>query len=252
MKIYYFSDTNWEQRLESKQSGLADLFYQISDEIQTVDLVVVNYFLRHCVWNGGVAFARNWVSPNKFVSHRGRWKFTNRFEIPHDLPPNFKLIRLQFGMKNMNYPLCQTDGYGWKLAYPTFMDHVAFLFAHEFHHFRRDHLGLHDREGENSANRWAIDRVNQLGFQVTGTKLPKVRKKRSAAFSTYSRLLSDPYKKYRSLNSGDRLLIKYDPRGRYQGEMVSIKRPIRRNSKRIVIETADGKLWRWPLEWITI
>lgn len=252
MKIYFFSDTSWEHRLQTKASQLEELLQQLAADTPTSDLVLASYFIHHSSWNGGVAFARDWLTPAKFVSHRGRWKFTRSFELPADLSPRFKLIRLQFGLKNSSYPLCQTDTYGWRLSYHSFIDHMAFLFAHELHHFRRFHLGWHPREGEHSANHWARQHVQQLGFQVTAERLPAVRGMKRRLHSLAIRLLPDPFAHFRQLKAGESLLIHYDPRGRYQGELVAVKRPIRRNARRAVVQTADGKQWRWPLEWLSV
>jgi hypothetical protein len=94
--------------------------------------------------------------------------------------------------------------------------------------------------------------LDQLNFQVDGVKLSQKRKKKSFSQLFRSHIIFDPYKQFRSLNSGDKLLIKYDPKGYYQNEIVSVVRPIRKNSRRIVVETADSKQWRWPMEWISI
>ncbi len=252
MNIYYFSDTDWKRRLKFDEPGLKEIFNQIADGSNTKDLILANYLLIRNSWSGGVAYTRNWLKPKQFISNKGRWKFTQKFGIPKDLPEGFKLIRLQFGIKSLKYPLCQMDRYGWKLTYFSFIDHIAFLFAHELHHFRRYHLGMHDREGENSANRWALDRLQLLNFQVEGVKLSSQKKKKRFSRVVVAHSIFDPYKIFRSLTSGDKLLIKYDPKGHYQNEIVTVVRPIRKNSRRIVIETLDGKQWRWPLEWIAI
>lgn len=249
MIIYYFSDTDWKPKLNFDESTLEQIFSQIADGSNTKDLVIANYLLHRNTWSGGIAYTRNWLIPKQFISHRGRWKFTKYFGVPEDIPDAFKLIRMQFGIKGLKYPLCQVDRYGWKLTYSSLIDHFAFLFAHELHHYRRFHMGLHEREGENLANKWALERIKQLNFQVEGVKLsPLKKKKKSSRF--LSDKIFDPYKKFRSLTTGDKLLIKYDPKGHYQNKVVCAMRPIRKNSKRVVIETPDGKQWRWPLEWI--
>lgn len=252
MRVYWFSDMDWETRLKCNQKNLEAILQRIAHETNTNDLVLVNYFCKKIAWNGGVAYARDFLRPGQFISHRGRWSFARSFGIPDSLPPSFKLIRLQFGLQNLQYPLSQIDRYGWKLTYSSFLDHYAFLCAHELHHYRRYHLGLHHREGENSANKWALERALQLNFELDGVKLPRHKKKKRSALKIYSHLIFDPYKKYRSLNSGDKVVIKYDPRGHYEEKLVSVVRPVRKNSKRVVIETGDGKLWRWPLEWVSL
>jgi len=252
MTIYYFSDIDWTRTLRFDESKLKKMFYQIADGSNTRDLILSNYFLHRNSWSGGVAYARDWLTPKQFITCRGRWKFTQQFKIPNNIPGSFKLIRLQFGIKGLKYPLCQIDRYGWKLTYASFIDHIAFLFAHELHHFRRYHLGFHDREGENMANKWALARVKELNFKVEGNKLAQRKKKKKSSRFSFSNTIFDPYQKFRSLAAGDKLLIKFDSKGHYQNQIVNVVRPIRKNSKRIVIETNDGKQWRWPLEWIAI
>ena len=100
--------------------------------------------------------------------------------------------------------------------------------------------------------KWALSRIQQLGFNAEGVKLTQSPKKKKSSRFLFSNTIFDPYKKFRSLAAGDKLLIKYDSKGHYQNEIVSVIRPIRKNSKRIVVETNDGKQWRWPLEWIAI
>jgi len=252
MNIYYFSDKNQEHQLQSTEFSISDILRQIAGDTPTDDLVVAAYFIQRSTWSGGVAFARGWLGPDQFQSHRGRWKFTRRFMIPDDLPASYKLIRLHLNMDRSNYPIEQRDRYGWQLRYDSIEDHVAFLFAHELHHFRRYHLNLHPREGENGANLWALRRAADLGYRIQGVKIgrPKPKSKFSKLLS--ARLFIDPYRKYRSLASGDRLIIRFDPGGRYQGKIASVMRPIRKNSRRIVIRTEDGRIWRWPLEWISV
>lgn len=251
MKIYYFSDTNWQQRLNLRESELSDIFDLISDDTDTNDLVVSNYLLSRYSWSGGIAFARDWLTASQFISSRGRWKFTRGFGIPQDLPAKFKLVRLHIGIRKLSYPMCQFDRYGWKLTYESLRDHIAFLFAHELHHFRRYHLGFHVREGENLANKWAIDRLQQLNFHVKGLKINQPRAKQSSSLRVIYQLI-DPFKRYRSLSIGDKVFIKHDPKGRYHGQIVPVVLPVRSHSRRVVIETADGKRWRWPLEWIDL
>ena len=251
MKTYYFSDTNWKKHFNITTSEISDVLTNISSDTNTNGLILAIYLVNYNSGSGGIAYVRNWLSQNKFISRRGRWNFTKIFPIPHDLPEKYKLIRLQFGTNCLQYPLRQHDCYGWELNYQTFKDHLAFLFAHELHHFRRYHLGFHHHEGENSANKWALQKVRELNFDVAGEKLSQ-KKKKSFSRHIQSKLYFDAYKKFRKLDSGDRLFIKYDPGARYQNELVTVVRPIRKNSRRIVVKTNDGKQWRWPMEWVAI
>jgi len=252
MKTYYFSDTDWNKHFDITTSEITDVLTSISSDTNTEGLILALYLVGKNSGSGGVAYVRNWLTQKQFISHRGRWSFAVKFPVPNDLPEKFKLIRLQFGVNYLKYPLRQQDSYGWELNYKSFEDHLAFLFAHELHHFRRYHLGFHPREGENSANRWAINHVRELNFQVSGEKINSRKKKSKFSKLFQTKIGFDPFKKFRNLKSGDKIVIKYDPRGRYQNESVTVVRSVRRNSRRIVIETGDGKSWRWPMEWVMI
>ena len=250
MKAYYFSDTDWEYQLQITQDRLNGILAQLSAATDTTDLVVAVYLLRNHQLSGGVAIVQQSISPTQFVAKRGKWVFTKHFSVPTDLPEKFKLIRMKFNLAESIYPLQQIDQYGWEWHYHSFVDHFAFLFVHELHHFRRYHLGFHPREGEHSANRWALALLQNSGYNIQGQKVIFSRKRKKSVRTFFQKMQSDRYQKFRFLQTGDTILIKYDPRGRYENELAEVIRPLRKNSKRVVIETSDGKKWRWPLEWI--
>ena len=251
MKVYYFADTDWKNNLKISTNDLTDVLTDIASDTNTEDLVLALYLIRNKFASSGIAYVQNWLTPKQFITYRGRWNITKNFSTPDNLPEKYKLICLQFGTDYLQYPLRQQDRYGWEVSFKTFIDHFAFLFAHELHHFRRFHLKFHPREGENSANKWALQTVKELGFAVAGEKL-SIKKKRSIAQRIQSKFYIDKFKKFRQLDQGDRLLINYDPQGRYQSEAATVLRPIRKNSRRIVVKTNDGKHWRWPLEWVAV
>ncbi len=251
MEVYYFADTDWENHYSISKKKLTDVLTDLSSGTNTEDLVLALYLMNRNSASSGVAYVQRWLNQKQFITYRGRWNITKNFSTPDNLPEKYKLIRLQFGINNLFYPLHQHDRYGWELTFKTFIDHFAFLFAHELHHFRRFHLGFHPREGENSANKWALQRVKELGFDVAGEKISQ-RKKKSLSKRIQSKLYFDKFKKFRKLNQGDRVIIQFDPKGRYQREAATVLRPIRKNSRRIVVKTNDGKHWRWPLEWVAI
>ncbi len=251
MKIYIYSDTSFKRCVGVNSEQMTDVIERISATTDTDGLINSIYLINQNSMSGGIAYVRNWRSPAQFVSSRGRWKFTKKFPLPDDLPDQFKLIRLLFGLKKLTYPLQQQDCYGWDLHYQSFLDHFAFLFAHELHHFRRYHLNMHEREGENSANKWAISTVKEFGFKVEGSKVKNNRKKQNRRGKWTTTRLFENYKKFHDLDAGDKLIIKYDPSGRYQNQVASVIRPIRKNSRRIVVKTKDGKNWRWPMDWVS-
>lgn len=252
MKIYYFSNINWETRFQLDELKLTNTITHVANGTCVDDLVVAVYFVNNSKWNGGAAYTRNWIQSKQFNKARGRWQFTKAFPVPLNIPDSFKLIRLQFDLNHLKYPLSQIDIYGWKINSSSFIDHLAFLFAHELHHFRRYHLGFHHREGENSANKWAIDYTRQLNYRVNGEKLKKQPRKKIISRFSKSTKFFDKYQKFRTLSSGDQIKIKHDPSGRYENASASVVRPIRNNSRRIVIKTPDGKQWRWPMEWVAL
>ncbi|HDQ00809.1 MAG TPA: hypothetical protein ENN22_16725 [bacterium] len=251
MKIYHFFDNDWQSRMNINLSDTTAVMTEIASGTDTTALVIAAYLVTHPRGTSGAAYVQNWLGRRRFNSGRGRWGFIQRFQLPLDLPQKYKLIRLHFGGDRVVYPLRQFDRYGWELYYQSFSDHLAFLFAHELHHYRRHHLQLHPREGEQSANKWALQRAREHGFRVEGQKQRHNRSRIKISTLFRSHLSYDPYKKYRDLKTGDKILIQYDPRGRYQHKQALVLRPLRQNSRRIVIETDDGHRWRWPLEWVT-
>jgi hypothetical protein len=192
------------------------------------------------------------MSPKEFQTGRGHWDLTRRFSAPEDLPERYKLIRMRLDPDLEAFPRTERDGYHWLFAYRSFSDQVATLFAHELHHFRRHHLNLHPREGEQSANRWALETVLRLGFSVEGRPVRRPRKPQTK-FRTLLpglRRWADPHRRLKSLKAGARLLITHDPRGDYEGQITFLIRPARANAKRVVLRTPDGKTWRWPMAWV--
>jgi hypothetical protein len=252
MQCYIFSEPDILNHLDVTAARIKELLHQIAVNSDTTDLVVSTYFLRYSGWYGGTAYVSNWMQRHQFQTRRGKWNFTRKFPLPHDLPDQFKLIRLlpAKGINEIKYPVHLQDIYGWELYYPSFLGHLAFLFAHELHHFRRYHLGLHPAEGEKSANRWALTRVQALGFQVTGRVLPHRQTRKFRLLRILSTVLPDPFAEFRSLTAGQLVYIHYDPRARYVGVIAKVERPARSNARRLAIRTPDAKVWLWPMIWL--
>lgn len=253
MKIYTFSEPNLLSQINTTTVDIQNTLHRISDGTDTSELVVSTYLIETNSWAGGTAYAKTWLTPDFFSTRRGKWKITSFFEVPTDLPGKFKLIRLLPIGKFRSYPRIQKDGYGWEFRYETFIDHLATLFAHELHHYRRFHLGFHPGEGEKSANRWALGHAQLLGFKVKGyfaDKEKQQKRRRKQQKQRARRLRKDPYKNFRILDNGAKVLIKFDPQGSYLNEVAIVERPIRTNSKRMIIRTSDGKIWRWPMIWL--
>ena len=250
MKIYCFSART---RTKIDEKELARLLNRVAQGTPTQDLVVALYLLPGAHQNRGTAYCQAWMTPANFLARRGKWTFTQKWSPPPDLPSRFKLIRMRLDPNNRLFPRTETDTYGWTFQYATFSDHLATLFAHELHHFRRYHLGLHPREGEHRANAWALRCVQTLGFRVTVRRLPRKRKPSFIRSLSVKRIaVFDPFGTFRNLQAGARLIVTHDPKRRYLGQTVTVLRPIRRNAKRIVVQTTDGKTWRWPMAWLRI
>lgn len=253
MKIYLFSTAQHFRLLGVDKEEIILTLNRVAEETDTSDLVVALYLLRGAHHSRGTAYVRNWVAPANFLAKQGKWGFAKRWGIPQDLPQRFKLIRMRLDGNSQPYPKKETDIYNWEFWYDNFSTHLAILFAHELHHFRRHHLGFHTAEGEHSANRWALQHVQNLGFRVEARRKPRKRKSLSAHSSFLKKFSrNDPYASFRKLRTGAHLSVAHDSRGQYLSETVTVLRPIRSNSKRIVVQTSDGKRWRWPMAWLNI
>ncbi|MFO7891515.1 MAG: hypothetical protein R6V04_14395 [bacterium] len=247
MKLYIFSN----QSENINDYNISKYLSRVADSTETADLIVALYLMEGIDQTRGTAYVHQHLTPRKFITGRGRWSFTRQFPLPADLPRTFKLIRLRIDCSSSRYPYTEKDIYGWEFYYPSFIDHLATLFAHELHHFRRYHLKLHPGEGEQSANKWAIQHVQSLGYGVKAKKLRK-RKGKKISYTTFIKKFPqfDPYVRFRHLKKSDKVRITYDPSRKYLNQIAKVKRPIRSNSKRLVLVTKDGKSWRWPLEWL--
>ena len=236
------------ERLPLKRHQINLMFSRIAASTDTSHLVTVVYFITGIHEARGI-YIRRWTTPATFRSSRGKWAFSREFSLPDHLPDQFRLIKMRVdGLSK--FPRQERDAYGWSFTYHRLEDHLATLFAHELHHFRRYHLNLHPREAEQGANRWALSHVRALGFRVSGKRIrPHGRSllKKKIRFPAI-----DPYKMFRSLKTGEDVIIRIDPKHAYTGQKARILRPLRSNSKRMVIQTLDGKQWRWPINWLSV
>ncbi|MCK5147769.1 hypothetical protein KAR48_13510 [bacterium] len=244
MHIHTFTHAKRGTYLNSER--VQEILQEISANTDVNDLAVAVYFGVPGLSCRGTAYIRDWHTPQTWHAQRGTWKNANIFPVPQNLPERFRLIRMHLDRPATIYPRAEQDIYGWKFHYTSLEDHLALLFAHELHHYRRYHLNLHPRQGEQAANKWALSRTQDTGFSIAGKRiLLKKKRKQKRRISIF-----DPFKKFRGLKKGDKLLILNDTQHNYQGETALVERPIRLNSKRIVIMTPDGKIWRWPMSWL--
>ncbi len=288
MKFYCFASEKTFSKLQRDQIDLYAVAQRIAQDTDTRDLVVALYLLHKNRSHGGTAYVHDWLTPCHFYARRGKWKIFPTPPLPSDLPPRFKLIRLSLPSDPTLYPLEQVDSYHWRHRYTSMKDHLAFLFAHELHHYRRFHLHFHPHEGEHSANKWALQRSLECGFSVQSLKpILKKTKSHSCSRLSFSQLLNPMdfikhskqnwsnlltriavnldekareryckeklhhFHRMRTLPVGAKVWISFDPHDKYVKQSAIIVRPLRKHSYRIGIETADGKRWRWPAAWLS-
>jgi len=244
MRVYVFTDMDRTSEDCYQQDSIEAVLRRVAEGTDTNDLVVGVYLpSKSHGWRGQLLL--EWLDPESFHDHAGRkFAFARNFKRPKDLPERFKLIRLAFGLSG-KYDHSVVDVYGWRVHLDSFEDHVAYVFAHELHHFRRYHLGMHPGEGEGSATRWGLERAWEAGYSVWGVRIPRRKPQ-------LHKWLQEHFEKLRSLPNGAPLKITYDdhrPR-KYQWERATKIKTLRRNSRRLGIRTADGKQWYWPMAWL--
>lgn len=178
MKVYIF-----EKRVQCDEGLRNDIIATINRIAETTDiagLVVAVYITPGNAWRGHLV--RQKMTTEVFACRRGKWAFVREFAAPADLPPEFALIRMELGIQGRHTVL--RDRHGGEFRFKKFyFDGVAALFAHELHHFRRHHLGLHPREGERAADKWAQQRACEAGYSV---ELSQWKAKRRPAVKTVS------------------------------------------------------------------
>ncbi len=250
MKVYLFTNPAYLAKNKIQRDKCLSILEKVASSSNTSELVTALYLGRGHHHNRGTAYVRKWMTPSNFITKRGKWALTHQWALPVNLPDKFKLIRIRLDGENRLYPKKELDTYGWIFEYETFYDHLATLFAHELHHFRRYHLNLHPGEGEHSANRWALAHAQNIGFRVNGERQPL--RKNQTLFKRRIRTLFDPFPEFRHLKTGDELIITRDPRHYYLNQHATVVRPVRSNSKRVVVRTGDDKIWRWPMAWVRI
>ena len=249
MKLYFFSFHPTFSITEAIRQSITNILCTVSENTDTSDLVVCVYISYGKKPNFGTAYVQQWVSPSRFFASRGKWKLSKSCPYPHDLPEKFKLIRLHYNL-NQAYPHTEKDIYGWQFHYSDAEAQIAMLFAHELHHYRRHHLGLHPREGEHGANKWALQYIQSFGYAIEGKRT--YAKKKKSFRNIFSKLTShDPFAGFRHYQPGDTIQIYHDPSKRYCNETATVVRKLRGNAKRMIIKTSDGKQWRWPVQWLT-
>src|SRR5262249_19894873 len=85
-------------------------------------------------------------------------------ERPSELPSYFRLIEARVG--EHPYPLTTVDDYGWTWYFPSFLDHLAVVIAHELYHYTQPSFAQYRSNNEWEANLSALQQVQRLGFRV--------------------------------------------------------------------------------------
>ena len=193
MNVHVYNELDGPTKRAQTDAEVRQVLAKLAADTGTRDLVVAVYLVDEGdAWRGHLASTKM-LSPGAFRDGRGKWRFIRRFPQPASLPSKFFLIRIMIG------PGCRrrkvfSDGYGMTIITKDFYAFLAVLFAHELHHFRRHHLGLHEGEREICANRWAVQQATKAGyvFQASWRK----RKSRKMATNTPNRrsrlALQDP------------------------------------------------------------
>jgi len=284
MKTYVFSRHPGLVTRVGGVTGVQQVFDAIANGTPTEELVVALYLMpgRHDwagIYHGAGKNACD-LAPAK-----GQWSVVRGFPPPPDLPPQFKLIRMMFGMR-VRYPKHERDAYGWESYYPSFTVHLAHMFAHEMYHYRRD-LGL-ENGGEQAACKWSDLRATAAGFPVVSKKLPCRRQKRptpdrlpaGVTMVYFGRMLravsrltqaqlrdlqaraaaraneldrmerrmevADQVAQIKNLPSGAEMCVRGRVPGRFAGQVVVKVRNLKSN-RRVMVRTADGREWRFPM-----
>jgi len=245
MRVYVFTSRGAARRSGNIEHRTLSVLETIADGTDTRDLIVAVYLLKRKDFWQAHTYTRP-VTRAVFQRTGKRWDFVLRFEPPPALPDRFPLVRMALGTRDA-YPRTSTDVYGWRLRCERFEDLLAYAFAHELHHFRKYHLGLHPRQGEQAACRWALGRAAKTGFSVTGVRIRSERRPRRRS----PQPLPPHYESLRALPPGTELTIVRDSgRRRYVGQRAIKVRNLRRNSYRMAVRTPDGREWRWPMQWL--
>ena len=295
MRVHVFRDEGLGTADADAEHSINMVLDATAQSTDTRDLVVAVYLLKigH-EWRGQAI--RKWLTPKEFCPRRGKWRVGECFGTPPGLPARFKMIRMMFRMSGA-YPKDEANCHGWRLRFKSLEEHVAYLFAHELHHFRRYHLGLHPGEGEQSATKWALQRADEMGYHVEARQVRRGRRRKakekkisahtnrnpqllrrvqlSASHLSLADLkalhiwiqqraatledqdntgeLARHFEKLRSLPDGALVRIRRgDKPDQYEGQTAIKVRTLRRNSCRMVITTPDGKVWRWPMQWLEV
>jgi len=205
-------------------------------------------------WNGG--YYPPWFTPKKMQQLRGPWSKAYPKGIPPRLPDRFQLVEITLGTDRISYPCTEYNQNGFRLVFKTFNAHLAYIFAHELHHFRRYRHGLHGIEGEKGADRWAAGRAMELGYSVSIAPhrlgMHRKKKKRYKKASKRQKMSARYRQRIRKLRRWSLLKVtESDNRKLPAGTIVRFIRPLR-GSYRILVLDPNGDERLVPIEWLRV
>ncbi len=216
-------------------------------------LVVVQLNPDTSGWSG--AFYSKDISRHALHRMRGPWKSAHSGGIPPGLPDKFALIEVSMGCNGISYPRVEYNQNGFRIWLRSFHAHLAYIFAHELHHYRRYKLGLHGREGEKSADKWAVGRACEMGYAVSlkpCRKHDSSRRKRRTVPSRPVKMSEDYWNRIRNLKRWSLVrLMKSDNRKVPAGTILRFLRPLRA-SYRVLVLDHMGFERLVPTEWLRI
>lgn len=248
MRVYLYRDAGALAALRTTEAKVREVLDRVARGTNTRGLVVVVRLRTGSNgWSG--AYDPNWATPATLRRMRGPWRKAHAAGVPPRLPRRFRLIEITIGTDRMRYPREELNQNGFRLRFRTVRAHLAYIFAHELHHYRTYHLGLHKGEGERAADVWALGKVRALGF---GMEMRPVRKKRRKEKRPRKKPSERYLRRIRRLGRWSLLrLAASDNRRLPVGEVVRFLRPLR-NSHRVLVRDAEGAERAVPAEWLRI
>jgi hypothetical protein len=255
MRVVMYSDDGALRKVGMDRDRATGLMHRVAADTQTEGLIAI-LSLESSRKRWGGAFYPGDVVPARMQRLRGPWRTEHPDGIPPGLPDKFRLIEVHIGTRGASYPRTDHNRNGFKLWFSSFDSHLAYIFAHELHHYRKHHLGLHPRQGEKGADRWAAARVCELGMPLEMTAFkPRrrlFRRRRKSQPQPTSEQQQLRWERIRALSPGTSIrLTKSDNRAIPPGIQFSFVRPLR-GSYRVLVQGPAGADICVPIDWVEV
>ena len=254
MRVITYASESALRSVSMDRSRVEGVLRRTAETTDTTGLLVLTAVSsQNAGWGG--SFCTQEVTPKRLGRMKGVWRDAHASGIPPGLPDSFRLIEMRIGVRAAKYPRVEYNRNGFKLWFSDFSCHLAYLFAHELHHFRRYSLGMHPREGEKSADRWAVARTEELGYSIEMTPFKRRKSRRGRARRRPAAPIAmsqEDWDRIKALPSGSSVcLTKSDSRKLPAGSMVEFIRPMRA-SYRALVRDLRGDERLVPIEWLRI